>query len=219
MNLKTQTNKTLFRWQNSRMMRRGWYCVLRLEIGSKTGRALFTRPYRKNYINRWKFNICFNVWVLVGIVFAVRALFARPYRKNYTNKYPNIETYVKFSSILNRLIQVNKKKKKKEKRKHSKCCPIGFKSTIEFFFFFTWKPMGSWFSVVPPLRANWPKLAFFIKGVKKEYGLKQFFTFFGVFKHDKLLQLLPKSFKQKCKWNLYLVSRARQRGNRGKNHQ
>ena len=23
--------------------------------------------------NRWKFNICFNVWVVVGIVFAVRA--------------------------------------------------------------------------------------------------------------------------------------------------
>ena len=35
--------------------------------------------------------------------------------------YPNIETYVKFSSILNRLIP----------RKHSKCFPIGFKSTIE----------------------------------------------------------------------------------------
>ena len=41
--------------------------------------------------------------------------------QNYTNNYPNIETYVKFSSILNRLIP----------RKHSKCCPIGFKSTIE----------------------------------------------------------------------------------------
>ena len=50
-----------------------------------------------------------------------RALFTRPYRKNYTNNYPNIETYVKFSSILNRLIP----------RKHSKYCPIGFKSTIE----------------------------------------------------------------------------------------
>ena len=66
---------------------KGRYCVLRLEIGSKTGRALLTRPYRKNF----------------------------------TNNYPNIETYVKFSSILNRLIP----------RKHSKCCPIGFKSTIE----------------------------------------------------------------------------------------
>ena len=71
--------------------------------------------------------------------------------------------------------------------------------------------------IVPPLRANWPKLALFIKCVKKEYGLKQFFTFFGVFKHDKLLQLLPKSFKQK--YELNLVSRARQRGKRSKNHQ
>ena len=70
--------------------------------------------------------------------------------------------------------------------------------------------MGSWFSVVPPLRANWPKLALFIKCVKKEYGLKQFFTFFGVFKHDKLEQLLSQSFKQKFKLNP--VSRARQRG-------
>ena len=91
-------------------MRRGRYCVLRLEIGSKTRRALFTRPYRKTY----------------------------------TNNYPNIETYVKFSSILNRLIP----------RKHSKFCPmIGFKSTIEISIF-TCKPMGSWFSVVPPLRAH-----------------------------------------------------------------
>ena len=45
---------------------------------------------------------------------------------------------------------------------------------------------------------------------KKEYGLKQFFTFFGVFKHDKLEQLLSESFKQK--WKLNPVSRARQRG-------
>ena len=28
--------------------------------------------------NRWKFNICFNVWVVVGIVFAVRARKQRP---------------------------------------------------------------------------------------------------------------------------------------------
>ena len=45
---------------------------------------------------------------------------------------------------------------------------------------------------------------------KKEYGLKQFFTFVGVFKHDKLEQLLSESFKQKCKLNP--VSRDRQRG-------
>ena len=62
--------------------------------------------------------------------------------------------------------------------------------------------------------ANWPKLALFIKCVKKEYGLKQFFTFFGVFKHDKFEQLLSESFKQKCKSNP--VSRARQRGKKRK---
>ena len=28
--------------------------------------------------NRWKFNICFNVWLVVGIVFAVRARKQRP---------------------------------------------------------------------------------------------------------------------------------------------
>ena len=28
--------------------------------------------------NRWKFNICFNVWVVVGILFAVRARKQRP---------------------------------------------------------------------------------------------------------------------------------------------
>ena len=28
--------------------------------------------------NRWKFNICFNVWVVVGIDFAVRARKQRP---------------------------------------------------------------------------------------------------------------------------------------------
>ena len=43
------------------------------------------------------------------------------YRKSYTYNYQNIEIYVKFSSILNRLVP----------RRHSKCCPIGFKSTIE----------------------------------------------------------------------------------------
>ena len=55
-----------------------------------------------------------------------RALLTRPYRKNFSNNYPNIETYVNFSSILNRLIP----------RKHSKCCPIGFKSTIEIKYFY-----------------------------------------------------------------------------------
>ena len=48
---------------------------------------------------------------------------------------------------------------------------------------------------MPTLRANWPRLAFFIKCVKKEDGLKQFLTFFGVFKHDKLAQLLLRVLK------------------------
>ena len=53
---------------------------------------------------------------------------------------------------------------------------------------------------------------------KKGVRIKAIFhIFFGVFKHDKLVQLLPESFKQKRKLNP--VSRARQSGKRGKNNQ
>ena len=54
-------------------------------------------------------------------------------------------------------------------------------------------------SALPPallgLKANWPKLALFIKMFKKGVRIKGIFTFFAVFKHDKLVQLHPKSFK------------------------
>ena len=42
---------------------------------------------------------------------------------------------------------------------------------------------------------NWPFSSKCVK--KREYGLKQFSTFFAVFKHDKLVRLVPKIFKQK----------------------
>ena len=54
------------------------------------------------------------------------ALFTRPYRENVSEDYPNIETYIKFSLILNRLI----------KQKHSIPCRKGFKSTIEVKIFY-----------------------------------------------------------------------------------
>ena len=53
-----------------------------------------------------------------------KALF-RPTRPKLNQQHnPSIEIYIKFTSTLNGLII----------RKHFKCCPIGFKSTIEMLF-------------------------------------------------------------------------------------
>ena len=72
-----------------------------------------------------------------------RPLFTRPYRENQSEDYPNIETYIKFSSILNRLI----------KQKLSIPCRKASSRPLKFSIF-TYNPMGRLFSVVPPLQSE-----------------------------------------------------------------